>query len=254
MSFYYFSILSFLLATIISMILIAVLRVTWTRKNLPKGWLYVLIPIAIVAPWGEEWWIAYNFGQLCRKDAGLHIYKTVETEGFYNDTGTTRLPPDSPYQFIEAPDDKGKFHRVDRASSREKDSALNWHAEEFRGKQLEKGKNEWIKHPVDDQMQVIVEIDSGYAWRLTKLDKPAARYHYTRDRYGVSVAHKVSRQEERVIDTTSGELLGRYVVYSRKPHSYYLSFLGPYGCDGPDGGPNTKQIPLIYRQVLKPKS
>jgi hypothetical protein len=124
----------------------------------------------------------------------------------------------------------------------------------------------WRQLKEESQYQFVESRDNLYGtlWRVErngddvrhfKIDKPTARYHYTKDTYGVSVSHKVDRQEGRVIDTSSGEILGRYTRYSREPYSFYLSFRGPYGCDGPDGGPNTKHgWSLLIPQILKPKA
>lgn len=65
----------------------------------------VLGPIAftlLAAPWAEEYWIASNFHEACQ-DAGVHVYKKVEVEGFYD--GTSNWGQQGflqvPYQFIE---------------------------------------------------------------------------------------------------------------------------------------------------------
>jgi len=54
----------------------------------PRRWRwYVIAPIATVvlaAPWVDELWIAWRFGELC-KDAGVHVLRKVEVDGFYDD-------------------------------------------------------------------------------------------------------------------------------------------------------------------------
>ena len=255
MGFYYFSIVSFLAASAVSAVVVGFLVTIRRRLGLNKGWLYVLIPVAIIAPWSEELWIAYNFGQLCRKDAGLFIYKTVEAEGYYYDATTpvTRLPPGSPYRFIESPDDVEKFRRVDLASTEEKQRALKWYSEEYRGKRFEKNKNEWIKYPMTDHMQVVVEIDSGYAWRVTKLDKPTARYHYKQPSIPTSVSHKVSKWEYLVIDTQTSETLARQTKYSRKSYWFFVHLSAPVLlCPVPGERPNEERAGMLYNAVLKP--
>jgi len=251
MGFYYISLFSWLIFAVYFAIAATIIIKTCGANKLSEYWKAGLLAVAFIAPWTEELWIAYNFGQLCRKDAGLFINKTVEVEGYYDDTGVTRLPPASPYRFIESPDGKGKFHRVDRASPKEEDRARQWYANEYQGKQLEKGKNEWIRHPVDDRAQVIVEIDTGYAWRITTLDKPAARYHYQKDD-GVPLTHKVGRQMSKVVDSESGQELGSYTRYYREAYWFLIGLSAPnMGCDGPTSGPPKSSF-LIYEDILKP--
>ncbi len=251
MGFYYFSLFSWMAFAIYFAIVAAIIIKICETNKLSKYWKVGLLTVAFIAPWTEELWIAYNFGQLCRKDAGLFINKTVEVEGYYNDTGVTRLPPDSHYRFIESPDGKREFHRVDRASSQEAESARKWYEKEYKGNRLEKGKNEWIRHSVNDRMQVIVEIDTGYAWRVTKLDKPTARYHYLKD-HGVPLTHKVGRQMSKVVDSETGQELGRYTRYYREAYWFLIALSAPnMGCDGPTSGPPKSSF-LIYEDILKP--
>ena len=59
----------------------------------------------------------------------------------------------------------------------------------------------------------------------------------------------------RVVDSESGQELGRYTTYYREPYWFFVGLDRPnMGCDGPDGGPNTKHPNsfLIYRDVLIP--
>lgn len=84
MGFYYFSILSLAAFVVYFAIALLVVLIVWLRFKLAKGWLLLLIPTLFIAPWVEELWIAYNFGQLCRKDAGIFINRTVEVEGYYD--------------------------------------------------------------------------------------------------------------------------------------------------------------------------
>src|SRR5262249_31194472 len=85
------------------------------RLTNPGNW---LLAVAIaVAPWVEEISIAYDFGQLCRKDAGRFIHKTVEVDGFYDDTTHwwRQLTDESQYQFVESSDQSNNsLWRVER--------------------------------------------------------------------------------------------------------------------------------------------
>jgi hypothetical protein len=225
MRFYYFSLFSWMAYAVVVFIAIALLWLLWTKMlklKIRNPVFWGLVAAIIVGPWGEELWIAYNFDRLCRKDAGVFINKTVEVDGYYNDTGTvTRLVGGPPYKFIESPERDGGFRRVERASDEEKARALAWYAQKNAGKQP--AENDWVTQPVSDRVQVTVEVSTGYAWRITKLDKPTARYQYKTLNSHTPVAYQVKRFEDVVIDNQTGEVLGRYTNYYRGPYWFYIS-------------------------------
>ncbi len=227
MRFYYVSLLSWAVYVVYGAIAIALLSLLWrkflrlTFRN-PAYW--ALAVTILIAPWIEELWIAYNFDRLCRKDAGMFINKTVEVDGYYNDTGTiNRLVGGPPYKFIEAPEGDGKYRRVERATEQEKLAAMAWYSES-KGKLPEK---EWITHLVSKDTRIVVEMDTGYAWRITRLDKPTARYHYKTINSHTSVGHEIKQFENVVIDTHGGEMLGRYTNYYRGPYWFFISLGAP---------------------------
>ncbi len=123
MRFYYISIFSVVFLGLIYLIgtgLLAWIGL-WLRKRWKRAWT-VMVPLFLllyIAPIGEEFWIAWNFGQLCKKDAGLFVYKTVEVEGFYDDTTHWwRQLAESKYQFMESRDNTyGGLYRVERDGS-----------------------------------------------------------------------------------------------------------------------------------------
>jgi hypothetical protein len=106
MRFYYFSLFSWLAYAIVVAVVLPLLWLVWTRilklkTANPTFW--VLIAAIVVGPWVEELWIAYNFDRLCRKDAGAFINRTVEVDGFYDDTRQWwRQLQESGYQFVES--------------------------------------------------------------------------------------------------------------------------------------------------------
>ena len=213
MDFFYVSIFSLIFLALLYSVVLGVFWFIWARilKREFKGpVIWTIVAVVLIAPWLEEFWIAYNFGRLCKKDAGLFITKTIEVKGFYDDTTHWwRQLSESDYQFVESRDRTyGGLWRVER---------------------------------------------DGRGLRHFKIDRPTARYHYTRNIYGEKVAYKITRQESGVTDTASGEIVGRYVEYGRKPYWFYVSLaVPPFSCDGPDGGPNSKHNSLIYRDVLRP--
>ncbi len=90
MRFCYISIISVIMLAIIYFVgtALLVLLGSWLRKRWSKAWIAMapLFLLLYTAPVAEEFWIAWNFGQLCRKDAGIFIHKVVEVEGFYDTT------------------------------------------------------------------------------------------------------------------------------------------------------------------------
>ncbi len=91
MRFYYISIFSVLLLGLIYLVGTGLLTWfgLWLRKKWKRAWM-VMVPLFLLlyaGPVAEEFWIAWNFDRLCKKDAGIFVYKTVEVDGFYDATG-----------------------------------------------------------------------------------------------------------------------------------------------------------------------
>ena len=219
MRFYYISIFSVMVLGLIYLLgsgLLAWFGV-WLRKRWKKAWT-LMVPLFLLfyaAPVAEEFWIAWNFGQLCKKDAGLFVYKTVEVEGFYDDTHTwaeRRMndPAEPRYIFMEG---RGQRNGED----------VYWRHERV-----------------------------GGAIRSFEIKHPTSRYRFQKDA-GTPVSHKVYLQSSSVVEIQSQEILGRYMRYSRQAPWFLIGLNDPgLGCDGPDGGPDTRHSFLIYREVLKP--
>jgi|tagenome__1003787_1003787.scaffolds.fasta_scaffold20929793_3 hypothetical protein len=135
MRFYYFSIFSWFAYALYLWLLFIAFWLIWTkalklRISNPGYW--ILITALALAPWGEELWIAYEFGQLCGKDAGVVISKTAQIDGFYDDTTHWwRQLEESSYQFVESRDritntlwraeragDEVRHFRIDKPTAR----------------------------------------------------------------------------------------------------------------------------------------
>ncbi|HZR01651.1 MAG TPA: hypothetical protein VFA81_00590 [Burkholderiales bacterium] len=75
------------------------------RKKGYQGWkaLLALGLLFYVGPIAEELWIAANYAYRCYSDAGLVIYKSVEVDGFYDDSEGWRADRllSSPYRWVE---------------------------------------------------------------------------------------------------------------------------------------------------------
>lgn len=171
----------------------------------------------------EEVVIATRFERLCR-DAGVHVVKTVEVKGFYD--ATMR----SGYELIERGDYKFMEHR---------------------SKTLEK-------------IERVERVAGG--WKVTVLDRPTARYHYkhayqpTPYRTEEALGWKILKSETIVLDSITGETLGRDTRFVRSPSvadGLWIHFLdhGRSGCSGPLNDPTRQsRTGLLYKYVLIPEN
>ena len=119
MRFYYFSLFSWMAYAVVVFVAVTLLWLIWTRllkRKVGHPVYWVLVGAILVAPWAEELWIAYSFDRLCRKDAGILIKRTVEVDGFYDDTTHWwRQLVESNYRFVESRDRiDNKLWRVER--------------------------------------------------------------------------------------------------------------------------------------------
>jgi hypothetical protein len=259
MRFYYISIFSVILLSLIYFAgtVLLVWFGGWLKKRWNKAWV-VMVPLfalLYIGPIAEELWIAWKFGQLCRKDAGIFIYKTVEVDGFYDATMRSAYENTKPggYRFVEhATEDHKGFERVELASNALRNEALAWYARTNPGE--ERPKNRSIFYELNERETIAVMPNGNDAWRITKLDTPTARYHFSMTP-GQEIGHKLAVQESRVVDSDSGQAIGQYRVYIRRAPWFFVGLDSPnMGCDGPEGGPHSKHKNsfLIYRDVLKP--
>lgn len=170
------------------------------RKLLgPFKWKWAVIAPPVIAllalPWAEETWIAWHFNQLC-KGAGVHVARQVEVEGFYDMQGggnSTAGPITSP-QAISTFEIRG-FRFYERLIGYDP-----------------KANPLYVSH---------VEKTDGQ-WRVTILKQPTARYHYkyayqpTPFQYEEPVGWKLERMETHVIDSETGEVIGRNTLIKRR--------------------------------------
>jgi hypothetical protein len=203
----------------------------------------------IVGPWVEEFWIAYNFDRLCKKDAGLFINKVVEADGFYDSTRRSayELTRTGPYKFVEhaTVDLKGTEH-VELATAIERQRALAWYEKQNPGRERQKDRS--VFYPLNEKETIVVFPNGIDAWKVTKLDKPTARYQYRRVDDHKPIVHQIKRFESVVADNQTEEILGRYTNYRRGPYSFFISLDAPtIECSELKG----KDI-FVYPYVLKP--
>ena len=91
-------------------------------------------------------------------------------------------------------------------------------------------------------------------WTPTILDRPTARYHYQWPHMSSKVAHKIVKGERLIVDSQSGEVLGRYLNYARGAPWFFV------GLDAPKMGCREKKEDEVRlggafgpSSVLKPK-
>lgn len=169
---------------------------TGVLQNLRWKWA-VLGPVTLTllaAPWAEEYWIARNFHEACQ-DAGVHVYKKVAVEGFYDAMGGGIDTP-GPLKYKPAIEsfEKGPYRFYERLIG-------------------------YDPHAKNLQVSHVEKIDGE--WQVKILDKPTARYHYKRAyqprpyKYEEPVGWKLERLEEVVVDAETGEIIARETDYKR---------------------------------------
>jgi len=188
MRFYYWSGLSWLvLLPVYAGGLLALGILGWVlTKTWKHAWILIipLLPVFAIWPWWEELHIAWNFGQLCKKDAGIFIYKTVEVDGFYDDTTHWwRQLAESDYQFVESRErgpnvvwrverdgNELKHFKIDRPTAR-----YQYHWPDF---------NRDVAHEIKRSSQEVVDTQTGEIlggsvrngreapWFFVSLDRP----------------------------------------------------------------------------------
>ncbi|MCW5576109.1 MAG: hypothetical protein KIT13_08440 [Burkholderiales bacterium] len=217
MRFYYPSIFSLIFIALFYAVVLGTFWFIWVRiyKRKFSGPVALsVVALVLVLPWLEEFWIAWNFGQLCRKDAGIAINRTVEVEGFYGDSvaGSLRLVKSGEYRFIESRSNKW-VHRLEFGDANFLQQSIERYQWENSRKDV--AKQDYFRVTLGIDIEALVYPGKGDSWRITKLDRPTARYHYKRLNSHTPVAHQITRFEDVVEDVQTGEILGRYVNYYR---------------------------------------
>lgn len=191
---------------------------------------WVLTPPVLVLlslPWVEEAWVTWHFNEACA-EAGVKVYRQVEVEGYVDDA-YHRSP------LLVEPG----LHRM-RSDSKEFFSNAEYRFVEHI---LKNGKVE----RVDDHVEGLL---------VTVLDRPTAKYAL---RFGYrpdSISHeepigwKLEKLERQVVDSKTGEILGRDVRINRGLPIYevlWVRYLGPAMKSCP-----TESQPAFPQSILKP--
>lgn len=201
-----------------------------------RWWLLAPLAVLLMAlPWAEETWIAWHFTEAC-KEAGVKVYRQVEVEGYVDDSSRSSRKSASPGMWKL---DAGSLYSFDRAGYR------------------------FIENMLDDGGVLRVERhDEGLL--ATLLDSPTGRYHLRYTYQPTSLSHeelvgwKLKKLERQVVDSQTGEILGRDVTVKRwapMADALWAQFIGSTlrMCTGPDVQPYVPPLPFP-QAVLKPIS
>lgn len=250
MGFYYFSIFSVIPLGIAYALLMLVLGIVAYILRKSSFRTLILIPIAtlfLVLPVGEELWVAWTFADVCR-GAGTFIHGQASVNGFYDSTMRSGYENvgSGAYRFMEQPSqDRKTYERIERADDDIRKRAIDWYASQNAGASLPDGKS--ISYSVRDGVSIVVFPNGIDAWRVTRLDRPTARYHYLGTTH-VPVAHKVVKHEHLVVDSESKGVLAQELSYGRQAPWFFVGLDSPLMiCAG-----KREATGLLYRNVLIP--
>ena len=136
--------------------------------------------------------------ELC-KDAGVRILRKVAAEGFYDDTTPNAVGSRSK-QAVDSFETRGfRFYeyRFDK----------RW------------GEPDGVIH---------IEKNDG-AWNASHLAQPRARFHLKRIRSNEPAGHKIVVTESVMLDTHSGEIIGREMLVKSLPNKVDLWWMARLG-------------------------
>jgi len=180
--------------TVVILAVVVILHFLLLRRYL---WRWVItVPLVLgaaalaAAPFIEEARIASRFEELC-KDAGIHVVRKVEAEGYFYDISFRNLKPGP----ITNPEAIREYER------------RGFRFIEYRG------------YPSGTHTPFYRVEKTSSGWEAKAIQKPAARYRLGETLIGsnaeIPMGHRLWKQERIVIDRESGEVIGRYTIYKR---------------------------------------
>ncbi len=218
-----FGLFDYIIIVVFYALAATVLLFAWLWLRRWWSWRLVIVPVALaalIAPWADEVWIAWRFGQLC-KDAGVHVYRQVEADGYLNATS------ESPYSnlkpvLVVKPSEVARFDK-----------------EGFKFVEyLLQGGKVWRTERVPEGL-----------WRNMS-DHPKARYHYkfADPRQEVPIGLKIEKREVLVVDAQTNDVIAREIGYNRYPAWVQRLWIGSFGsglvqCPDPGKGPPREHLP-----------
>ena len=201
-------------------------------KRFPWIWrgLKSLAVILLLLPWLEEAWISWHFAQAC-KDAGVKVYRQVEVEGYVdalNPTPRRSVPPGF------------------------------WHLDKNSLQSFGRAGYLFIENMLDDGGVLHIERQQSGVL-ATILDRPSIQYRMvyayqpTPFRTDEPIGWKLEKLERQVIDSKTGEILGKETDFRRVLPTYEALIAGLFGppiklCPKP-----SIPQPPFPQSILKPK-
>jgi hypothetical protein len=154
----------------------------WTRRRWARDKHAVLAIAAVamvplMAMVGEAAYVDWRFRQLC-EEAKFTITRKVVVDGFYDDNGN---------------DDYSKRDTFWGGDYK----FVEWRDKEGRKWRTERGE--------------------GEKSRTVRIDKPTARYHWRDQEFKSPVGHLLWRKDESILDSVTGEVIGKSVIGYRRP-------------------------------------
>lgn len=185
----------------------------WRWRWLVAAPLLLGVIALAVAPYVEEAHIAAQFEELC-KDAGIHVKRKVEAEGYLEDiccTGHAAGPVTSVQAVAELERRGFRFVEYRRSNS--------------------------------EREPPIAHIEQNvHGWEITLLERPRARYHLRESRPHQWIGHRLKVHERAIIDFETDEVIARDTTYQRIANSVDQAWMGLLGstlrsCHGSRVGP-----------------
>lgn len=219
--------ISMILVTPFYALCLFVLNRLWRKlKASPWRWgLPPLIPVLALLPFADEFWIAWHFEQAC-KEAGVHVYRQVKVEGFVDDTSRT-------------PRNQVKTGNLNFDAK----SLADW---DMRGYRFQENML------TDGGVAHLERTPEGIV--ATILDQPTARYYiryaYQPTPYRIEepIGWRLEKIERQIVDSTTGEVLGRDTSIKRRAGTIDRSWVRLLGsdltmCPDPSKGPKQPSFP-----------
>ena len=155
--------------------------------------------------------------RLCEKDAGLTIYKTVEVDGYYDDTTTCHHCwhglIDSPFKYIEFCDFDSARHPL--TNILKEHGCYRLSKVKINMGQCHVGIDKDIAKYI---VEPFVSFKEKQCISVEKVEKPKSQYKYSVDSEKLwidkSIGSLISKTILRFEDKSSGNLVARDIVYS----------------------------------------
>jgi hypothetical protein len=213
-----------------AVILLAARLMSRAMGKFRARWLLLLPPAAVLLalPWAEEAWITWHFNEACA-DAGVKVYRQVEVKGYC--------------------DDRKKYERKNVRTGAlflaDPTKQADFEADGYRYLE-DLLKDGGVRHLERNAGQIVVSIQ----------DRPSCRYRVQNTYHPDSLSHeepigwKLEKLERQVVDSQTGELLGRDLRINRGLPIHellWVRYLGPAMKSCP-----TNAQPAFPQSILKP--